>query len=742
MRIKKMTASFGRLQNETLEPGPGLTILEAPNEGGKSTWAAFLRAMLYGFPRRDRDSQGYIAEKNRWQPWSGGPMEGTLELERDGRVILIRRGPKGSTPFGFFEAVDAASGAPIPGLTGENCGELLLGVPREVFERSAFVGQGGGGLDGSPVLEARIAALASSGEEEVSRTQVERRLRDWLNRRKHNKTGLIPRLEEELAQTEDLLDRQTGAHRRAGEARLAIDGLEQERDNLRRTLDAHRRAEDLAALEKYQAAQEALRRAGEEESALRREIASFPSVQRLREAQGDLRYLNTLDANLKLAARQSEEAEAQLEEARANAVDPLFTDMTAADAVRRAQLDAEAAERQFRFLPWGIGMLVLSVAALLLLAVLPKLSGGLEFLQWIGAVVAAADLGVLIRGLRSIRALGRARTALLGRYHTDSPDGIRARAAAYQAQCAAAGEAEHRAAALQEALRQLTLQREELISGLLELVRPFAPQVSDVFGISAAISRALSLEEKHSAALIRLEGARSLAENLAVPTEPIPAEPGAVPAGNPAELAARLGAVEGELNRLRSELSRAEGERDTLGDPDLLRQRAGELRESLTLRTEEHAALSLALEGLEEAHRQLQERFSPALNRRAGAFLSALTGGKYSSVELDRTFRAQAGEAGAVRPRRDLTLSQGTAEQLYLAVRLAVCELVLPAEDPVPLVLDDVLDTFDDARMALALELLAGLGRERQILLFTCHRREGAWAAGQSGAAVLPLVKW
>ena len=46
MRIKKMTASFGRLQNATLEPGPGLTIIQAPNEGGKSTWAAFLRAML------------------------------------------------------------------------------------------------------------------------------------------------------------------------------------------------------------------------------------------------------------------------------------------------------------------------------------------------------------------------------------------------------------------------------------------------------------------------------------------------------------------------------------------------------------------------------------------------------------------------------------------------------------------------------------------------------------------------
>ena len=131
MRIKKMTASFGRLQNATLEPGPGLTIIQAPNEGGKSTWAAFLRAMLYGIPTRERDRQGYIAEKNRYQPWNGAAMEGVLELSWRGRDVVIRRGPRGSAHFAAFEAVDAVTGEAVPGLTGENCGEALLGIPRE-----------------------------------------------------------------------------------------------------------------------------------------------------------------------------------------------------------------------------------------------------------------------------------------------------------------------------------------------------------------------------------------------------------------------------------------------------------------------------------------------------------------------------------------------------------------------------------------------------------------------------------
>ena len=140
-----------------------------------------------------------------------------------------------------------------------------------------------------------------------------------------------------------------------------------------------------------------------------------------------------------------------------------------------------------------------------------------------------------------------------------------------------------------------------------------------------------------------------------------------------------------------------------------------------------------ALEALEKAHSGLQARFSPALNRRAGELLAQLTGGKYDKVSLTREFDALAEEHDALLPRRALVLSRGTADQLYLAVRLAVCELVLPGEEPCPLVLDDALANFDDERMALALSTLTELGKERQILLFTCHNREAAWQRSMEG---------
>ena len=84
-------------------------------------------------------------------------------------------------------------------------------------------------------------------------------------------------------------------------------------------------------------------------------------------------------------------------------------------------------------------------------------------------------------------------------------------------------------------------------------------------------------------------------------------------------------------------------------------------------------------------------------------------------------------------------LSQGAADQLYLAVRLAICETVLPQDDPIPLVLDDALVRFDDARCHAALELLLEESRARQIILFTCQHREAAYLSGRAGVTVLNL---
>ena len=126
MIIRSMRADFGRLEGETLELGPGLNVIKRPNESGKSTWCAFIRAMLYGIDTGERAKSGFLPDKLRYLPWSGRPMSGSMEIEYAGRAVTLTRSTRTpSAPMREFSAVYTGTAEPLPGLTGAAAGETL-----------------------------------------------------------------------------------------------------------------------------------------------------------------------------------------------------------------------------------------------------------------------------------------------------------------------------------------------------------------------------------------------------------------------------------------------------------------------------------------------------------------------------------------------------------------------------------------------------------------------------------------
>ena len=334
----------------------------------------------------------------------------------------------------------------------------------------------------------------------------------------------------------------------------------------------------------------------------------------------------------------------------------------------------------------------------------------------------------------------KARAArILARYGADSPEALTALAQDYRARCQAAEEAALQAKNLRGTLNDRKARRDNSWNDLLRFVHSFAPQASGLFGCSAALSRALSLDHELAAARERTEERRRRREDLAAQggRDSVDSEPLCTPERTPAEAERELSSVSARLEQANEALNQAMGWQKAMGDPAALAARQEELEGELARRQLEYDALTAAQDALQRANARLQERFSPELNRLAGSYLARLTGERYTSVTLNRELEGAAARAEDVLPRSVLTLSRGTADQLYLAVRLAVCRLCLPEKPPI--VLDDALAAFDDRRMAMALDLLRELAGEQQLLLFTCQRREEEALAGVPSVTRLTL---
>lgn len=725
MKIKTMTATFGKLQGERLTLEPGLNVITAPNEGGKSTWCAFLKAMFYGIDTRDRDRKGHLADKNRYQPWSGAPMEGEITLEWQGQDITIRRGPRGSVPFGSFSAVYTGTEEPVPGLTADTCGQMLLGVGREVYERSAFIGQSGTlAIRSAPELEARIAALVSSGEEDVSYSQVERQLKEWLNRRKVNKSvGRIPQLEEEQAElarsTGELSQLNDQLNQLEGERALAA----RKHAFCTRQLALHKAIAQRKLDLQYTQARNDEAQAQAQLDALLSEQARFgpiPSRDALKRAQGELAFLKALEPEIRQGQEELALAQQALERARQAAQDDHFPGMTGEEAVRKGERDSESYRSGMSRKAAGKRNFILLQAAGLLAGAALAVFGPFWWLGPIAYVLcAAASALVFANGTKSARQAAK----ILERYGVDDVDEITALAGNYQQRMAAADQAAQQVRMIQGGLKDRQARLENSRQELFRFVHTFAPEVKELFGVSAALSRALNLGERETLARSKLEGAQRLTQALQAQggRELTEEPPLSQPTLSLEQAAQETGRLQVELERLDRALNQARGKQQALGDPAILSARLEQVEEELERRRREYQAISIAMETLQQANAQLQQRFSPQLNRAAGALLSRLTGGKYHALSLDKELEASASGERDVLPHSALYLSKGTVDQIYLAVRLAVCDLCLP---DAPLVLDEALAAFDDVRAKRALELLQELSEQRQILLFSCHHRE------------------
>ena len=634
MIIRHMQGTFGTLDGEQLRLDTGLNIIYAPNESGKSTWCAFLRAMLYGIDTSQRARAGFVPDKQKYAPWSGKPMAGKLELEQGGKRITIRRWTEApNAPLRGFSAVYTGTDIPVPGLTAADAGEQLTGVSAEVFARTAFIGQGGLVVTGTPELERRISAIVTSGEEASSYTEADAQLRAWLRRRRSGQHGALPELEGRITTVEEQLHRLERNAQEQAACAAEIAQTDAELQTVTEQMNAARQRQRRAALSSM----------GEEKSNLR-----------------------TLEQTLEQARRDAAARRTALEQTHFGVQTPDEAGETAERDAQRAESLAGTAEHGGKPYFW-IAALVLAAlcAALGYLVAQPLYYAAIAL-----AVLAVVLLVVARSGKKRAQQASTALGELLRSYGAQDADGIYYQAevhrAAYRA-CAAAMQAEQKAAAALEDAREHQCETHERLLQSLDF------------------------------------------------------ESGT---GEAAALYQRKCALESVCTRLRTQQAQLTGAALAIGDPMALKSEHAQLLEQRDALERQYAAIALAIETLGRADVELQSRFSPQLAQKAADYMDYLTDGRYDELVLARDLSAKARSADDPTPRDTAYLSAGTADLLYLSVRLALCELTCPADDPCPLVLDDTLVNFDDARAARARALFGEIAQHRQVILFTCHERD------------------
>ena len=724
-----MRATFGNLQDQQLSLQPGLNCIYAPNESGKSTWSHFLRIMLYGLNTRDR---GLLADKNRFAPWSGAAMRGQMQVtDSDGTQLTLSRDTRrANAPMGHFTCSYTGTATAVPGIDGQNAGETLLGVPREVFERSAFIRQSALAVDSDAELERRIAALITTGEEDVSYTEVRDRLKKQLNRRRSNRaTGQIPVLEREISDLEGQLAQMDSLSQQADAARQQLESLTRQQKELQTQQALWQQLQQQEAAQKYAAAQTAAQEAAHRAAWLAETGGPLPEEDTLTRLEGQCTALEEAQAALRQAQAAEKAAQKAAEEAKAlYTAHPLYPDD---DTACRARLDRIAAPK--------IPSPLLPVAGVVLL-----LAGGVLAFFSRGAVPqvylygALALAGLVLAGV-SLLLRGKAKKA--GRKANADRAALEAQMAEYlplRQRYEDAGRQAAQAAAAADGLAQI--QQQQLLT-LLSGLRPYAPAAADPGGARVALTHLR--QQKHTLSEAQ-RAAREAALRQDLLREHLPEGPlpdTGTPLPRPTlpleQVADRLSQTTLLLQSAQSRLDTLTGQLRSLGSADDLTVQLQQRRQQLAQLQEEYDAIALAMEVLDDANTTLQNRFSPALGARAAKIFAKITGGRYQKVLLSRDFSLETDSEGAQRSVQ--LLSQGASDQLYLAVRLAICDMVLPAEKRVPLVLDDALLSFDDDRLHAALDYLLEESERRQILLFTCQKRESAYLAGHKNVTLLAI---
>ena len=766
MKIEKIYISaFGGLKDFTLELQDGFSVIHGENENGKSTVMAFIKAMFYGTGKKSQNLAGSMRQK--YTPWDGAAMGGRIFFENEGHKYSLEREFRSSDSTDRITLTDLDSGKSEQVAT--DIGERFFGVGSAAFERSMFIGSCAfsGNVEAEGELNLKLSNLAFTGDEDTSYPTVAKRLESAKNKL-ISKSGRAGSCVDDIKRHNELTERHNVADRNAqrkieiNEALSSLEGeykklyseykavnqlLQNENDiknaeKLQEYLDTKAQLDEinksltlndgslldgmfvnkivfnLNRLEKLDEKIVTIKadvKAAEEAVRMQNETSPEDTKRQIIKLNNDLNALKEKGSHLQTQIEQkstefaaSKESEAEL----ANRKKPVNFAILAISIV----LAAAGAVLSGSILYAGIALIACGVIALILsFIVRPSDKGGL-----LKAQKKSAELSVLCEKLKG-EADGYAREIV------GINEKIELLSSMLNASTAQKAQREAELNSKTELLESENKKREAVLGELLALYGKYDSE-GNPEKIKESLSGLNERTESQKQIKLRLNYLSQDLDNISYEEA---AEKLKAVADRESETGIDFTAVREKANELESRLTSMHdditakktelrtGFRNSENPEDLKRE-LSTLKETINAKKAHFDALEIAERIMEESFHEVRRSYGTEVERMTLDIFSSLTGGRYSSVSVSKSLDMAVERTDVFGTREIGYLSQGTVDQAYLSLRLAVSRLISDGKRT-PILLDDSLSQYDDKRTALALEFLKDYSADTQTVMFTCH---------------------
>lgn len=772
MKIKSIDiAAFGKLKNYHLDLSDSLTVIFGENEKGKSTIMSFVRMMFYG-----NTGKASSIDKNprkKYRPWDSDFMAGSITFEHSGVTYRLEREFKASNSTDKISLINLDTNEKVALSGGEDIGAKFFGLTDGAFERSVFIGEPrfaskNEAADGE--INARLSNIATTSDDDVSFEKVYLRLRTAKEAllSKSRKIGKLDRAQAELLSLEQQIKEATETEEKVlalkAEAALKEAEIKESTAKASELFDQLKNSDKIKKknfVARYIEAEKERAEAKEKLAFKDGGFADKAYIASLKEATEKLVDItDKISQNATLYGEKQQEIDAltqsvatlssnndgsvsALEEKREN----IDKDI---DVCKKAgeKLQAELNDRK----PLKKNNLPLIIIGLVLIFL-----GVAGYFVLVGQLADMICLGAAAVGLL-LFVFGFAIKLKVMPDTSDITSKINENSATLDSLLKEKEEALEEIAKAKEKTQENDIKlasNEALLKDKnadLEALSEEAKKLSDaktVLGqeLISAIGKLKHTKEIGAQKVIaELENALSyyemisnkitvLADNAACSSLSEAEEKFAVLSRDNTiadlteteidSLKENFKAQSDYTATLRTQLTSINEQIKTVtalapSVAVLERERA-----ELSLRIKSYSdfanTVDIASDTLDEAFRDLRKNYSEVLDQRTAEIFTRLSNDKYLTVSVSKGLEASVTTEDAFGTKESDYLSRGTEDQLYLAMRLAIAELITNESEKLPIFADDPLSQYDDNRTAKALAFLKDYSRDKQVIMFTCH---------------------